>query len=120
MKFSESWLRQWVNPKLSTDELVAQITMAGLEVDSVASAAPQISRPSAAWPSRYVTSPRTLRDVLQSSQREAYPPLLSRFSVPFLLKKTAWEICHPYAKGWLRPLGLGPVYRSPVPSPMST
>jgi len=43
MKFSESWLRQWVKPKLSTDELVAQITMAGLEVDSVAPAAPQLS-----------------------------------------------------------------------------
>jgi len=43
MKFSESWLRQWVEPKISTTELVAQITMAGLEVDSVAPAAPQIS-----------------------------------------------------------------------------
>ena len=35
MRFSEKWLREWVSPKLSTDELVAQITMAGLEVDSV-------------------------------------------------------------------------------------
>ncbi len=35
MKFSESWLREWVNPQLDTDALVAQITMAGLEVDSV-------------------------------------------------------------------------------------
>ncbi|WP_396589304.1 phenylalanine--tRNA ligase subunit beta [Bermanella sp. R86510] len=35
MKFSETWLREWVNPKLTTDELVAQITMAGLEVDAV-------------------------------------------------------------------------------------
>ncbi len=35
MRFSEKWLRDWVNPKLGTDELVAQITMAGLEVDSV-------------------------------------------------------------------------------------
>ena len=43
MKFSESWLRQWVEPNISTNELVAQITMAGLEVDSVASAAPQLS-----------------------------------------------------------------------------
>lgn len=33
MKFSEQWLRQWVNPQASTDELVARITMAGLEVD---------------------------------------------------------------------------------------
>lgn len=33
MKFSESWLREFVNPDLSTQELVDQLTMAGLEVD---------------------------------------------------------------------------------------
>ncbi|MDC0612238.1 phenylalanine--tRNA ligase subunit beta [Vibrio sp.] len=35
MKFSESWLREWVNPSITTDELTHQITMAGLEVDDV-------------------------------------------------------------------------------------
>ncbi len=35
MKFSESWLREWVNPALSSEELAHQITMAGLEVDAV-------------------------------------------------------------------------------------
>lgn len=35
MKFSELWLREWVNPALNTDELAEQITMAGLEVDGV-------------------------------------------------------------------------------------
>jgi len=35
MKFSESWLREWVNPTLSSNELAHQITMAGLEVDAV-------------------------------------------------------------------------------------
>jgi phenylalanyl-tRNA synthetase beta chain len=35
MKFSEQWLREWVNPAVSTAELVEQLTMAGLEVDSV-------------------------------------------------------------------------------------
>src|SRR5690606_9924276 len=39
MKVSESWLREWVNPTISTDELVAQLTMAGLEVDGVESVA---------------------------------------------------------------------------------
>ena len=43
MKFSESWLRQSVNPTISTEDLVAQITMAGLEVDAVEPAAPAIS-----------------------------------------------------------------------------
>ncbi len=35
MKFSESWLREWVNPQNSTDELCEQLSMAGLEVDGV-------------------------------------------------------------------------------------
>lgn len=39
MKLNESWLREWVNPAIGTDELVQQITMAGLEVDGVEPAA---------------------------------------------------------------------------------
>ncbi|ASP39339.1 phenylalanine--tRNA ligase subunit beta [Bacterioplanes sanyensis] len=35
MKFSEQWLREWVQPEVSTQELVDQVTMAGLEVDDV-------------------------------------------------------------------------------------
>lgn len=35
MKFSEQWLREWVNPEVSTEEIVSIITMAGLEVDEV-------------------------------------------------------------------------------------
>ena len=35
MKISESWLREWVDPDLTTTELAEQLTMAGLEVDSV-------------------------------------------------------------------------------------
>ncbi|HDX1016794.1 TPA: phenylalanine--tRNA ligase subunit beta [Pasteurella multocida] len=35
MKFSESWVREWVNPAISTAQLCDQITMLGLEVDSV-------------------------------------------------------------------------------------
>lgn len=35
MKFSESWLREWVNPALNSEQLAEQITMAGLEVDGV-------------------------------------------------------------------------------------
>ena len=43
MKVSESWLREWVNPAISTDELVAQLTMAGLEVDGIESIAGDFS-----------------------------------------------------------------------------
>ena len=35
MKFSEKWLREWVNPTISTEALCEQLSMAGLEVDSV-------------------------------------------------------------------------------------
>ncbi|WP_325892645.1 phenylalanine--tRNA ligase subunit beta [Grimontia sp. NTOU-MAR1] len=35
MKFSESWLREWVNPAVNSEELAHQITMAGLEVDDI-------------------------------------------------------------------------------------
>lgn len=35
MKFSEAWLREWVNPDLDSRQLADQLTMAGLEVDSV-------------------------------------------------------------------------------------
>ena len=43
MKFSEQWLREWVNPAISSDELVAQITLAGLEVDDIEAAAGEFS-----------------------------------------------------------------------------
>ncbi|QDF75094.1 MULTISPECIES: phenylalanine--tRNA ligase subunit beta [Shewanella] len=43
MKFSESWLREWVNPSISRDELSHQITMAGLEVDGADAVAGEFS-----------------------------------------------------------------------------
>ncbi|MAD76849.1 MAG: phenylalanine--tRNA ligase subunit beta [Rheinheimera sp.] len=35
MKFSEMWLRQWVNPAIDTATLSEQLSMAGLEVDGI-------------------------------------------------------------------------------------
>ncbi|WP_313088945.1 phenylalanine--tRNA ligase subunit beta [Pseudomonas sp.] len=35
MKFSEQWLRTWVSPQVSREELVARLSMVGLEVDAV-------------------------------------------------------------------------------------
>lgn len=40
MKFSESWLRTLVDPKLSSEELSHLLTMAGLEVEELAPVAP--------------------------------------------------------------------------------
>ncbi len=44
MQISEAWLREWVDPPISTEELVEQLTMAGLEVDSVTPAAAEFSK----------------------------------------------------------------------------
>ncbi|MEH8020656.1 phenylalanine--tRNA ligase subunit beta [Rheinheimera metallidurans] len=35
MKFSEAWLREWVNPAIDTNNLSEQLSMAGLEVDGI-------------------------------------------------------------------------------------
>ncbi len=43
MKFSEQWLRTWVNPAITTQDMCEQLTMAGLEVDSVESAASEFT-----------------------------------------------------------------------------
>lgn len=40
MQFPESWLRTFVDPQLTTDELSHALTMAGLEVESLRPAAP--------------------------------------------------------------------------------
>ncbi|MFT6103264.1 MAG: phenylalanyl-tRNA synthetase beta chain [Granulosicoccus sp.] len=43
MKISESWLREWVSPELTTQEMADQITMAGLEVDAIENLSGQLS-----------------------------------------------------------------------------
>lgn len=43
MIFSEQWLREWVNPKLETQQLIDELTMAGLEVDGSTSVAHNFS-----------------------------------------------------------------------------
>ena len=40
MLFSESWLRSYINPELTSDELCEAMTMAGLEVEEVSPVAP--------------------------------------------------------------------------------
>lgn len=43
MKFSEQWLREWVSPELTSNELAEQLSMAGLEVDAVEPVAAQFN-----------------------------------------------------------------------------
>ena len=42
MKFSEQWLREWVDPPVSTETLADQLTMLGMEVEDVAAAGPDL------------------------------------------------------------------------------
>ena len=43
MQLSERWLREWVDPAVTTQQLADTLTMAGLEVDSLRPAAPAFS-----------------------------------------------------------------------------
>ena len=42
MLVSESWIREWVSPPIDTNALGEKLTLAGLEVDTIASAGPAL------------------------------------------------------------------------------
>ncbi|MFT5665179.1 MAG: phenylalanyl-tRNA synthetase beta chain [Gammaproteobacteria bacterium] len=44
MKISESWLREWANPDITTEILLDQLTMAGLEVEGIEAAGPLLDK----------------------------------------------------------------------------
>lgn len=44
MKFSEQWLREWVSPDVSTEDLGHRLTMGGLEVDAIEPVAGEFSK----------------------------------------------------------------------------
>lgn len=44
MKISESWLREWANPDITTETLLDQLTMAGLEVEGIEAAGPSLDK----------------------------------------------------------------------------
>ena len=43
MKLSEHWLREWVNPQKSAQQIGEQLTMAGLELDDLSAVAKDFS-----------------------------------------------------------------------------
>lgn len=74
MKFSENWLRTWVNPALSSDELAHTLTMAGLEVESLEAVAPAFSNVVVAEVLEVVKHPNADRlNVCQVNVGEAQP-----------------------------------------------
>ena len=44
MKFSEKWLRTWVNPDMGSEALAHELTMAGLEVEMLETVAPSFNK----------------------------------------------------------------------------
>jgi phenylalanyl-tRNA synthetase beta chain len=74
MKFSENWLRTWVNPEVSSDALSHLLTMGGLEVESVEAVAPNFSNVVVAQVLEVVKHPNADRlNVCQVNVGEAQP-----------------------------------------------
>ncbi|HET7833236.1 MAG TPA: phenylalanine--tRNA ligase subunit beta [Gallionella sp.] len=74
MKFSENWLRSWVNPALDSDGLGHQLTMAGLEVETREPTAPAFSHVVVAEVLEVVKHPNADRlNVCQVNVGEAQP-----------------------------------------------
>lgn len=74
MKFSENWLRTWVNPALSSDELAHVLTMAGLEVEGLEAVAPAFNNVVVAEVLEVVKHPNADRlNVCQVNVGEASP-----------------------------------------------
>ncbi len=61
MRFSEAWLREWVNPPIETRDLIDQLSMAGLEVDAVAPAAPYFEGVKIGWVTEVMPHPDASR-----------------------------------------------------------
>ncbi len=74
MKFSENWLRTWVNPDLSSEALAHALTMAGLEVEALESVAPAFNNVVVAEVLEVVKHPNADRlNVCQVNVGEAIP-----------------------------------------------
>jgi phenylalanyl-tRNA synthetase beta chain len=74
MKFSENWLRTWVNPDLSSEALGHVLTMAGLEVEAIESVAPEFNNVVVAEVLEVVKHPNADRlNVCQVNVGEAAP-----------------------------------------------
>ncbi len=74
MKFSENWLRTWVNPALSSEALGHQLTMAGLEVEALEAVAPAFNNVVVAEVLEVVKHPNADRlNVCQVNVGEASP-----------------------------------------------
>lgn len=74
MKFSENWLRTWINPSLTSHELSHKLTMAGLEVEALEPVSPAFNQVVVAEVLEVVRHPNADRlNVCQVDVGEAMP-----------------------------------------------
>lgn len=93
MKFSEQWLREWVDPPVSTAALAERLTMAGLEVERTAPAAPGLRGVVAARVEAVEKHPNADRLAVCAVKKDAGAPVTVVTGAPGV----AAGDCHPYA-----------------------
>lgn len=93
MKFGEQWLREWVDPPVSTAALAERLTMAGLEVERTAPAAPGLRGVVAARVEAVEKHPNADRLMVCAVKKDAGAPVTVVTGAPGV----AAGHCHPYA-----------------------
>ena len=93
MKFSELWLREWVDPPVSTETLADQLTMLGMEVEDVVAAAPNLDDVVVGRVEAVERHPDADKLSVCTVTKDAGAPVLVVTGAPGV--KPGW--CYPYA-----------------------
>ena len=93
MKFSELWLREWVNPPIASETLADQLTMLGMEVEDVAAAAPKLDGVVAGRVEAVEKHPGADKLSVCTVIKDAGAPVIVVTGAPGV--KPGW--CYPYA-----------------------
>ena len=84
MQFPESWLREFCNPPINTQQLADKLTMAGLEVEEIKPAAPPFTNTVVGEIKEVVQHPNADRlRVCQVRSEEHTSELQSRTSISY-------------------------------------
>ena len=93
MKFSEQWLREWVDPAISSGQLEDQLTMLGMEVEGAAPAAPNLDGVVAGRVEAVEKHPGADKLTVCTVTKDAGTPVIVVTGAPGV--KPGW--CYPYA-----------------------
>ena len=93
MKFSEQWLREWVDPPISSGQLEDQLTMLGMEVEDAAPAAPNLDGVVAGRVETVEKHPGADKLSVCAVTKDAGTPVIVVTGAPGV--KPGW--CYPYA-----------------------